>query len=576
MVPLTLPTATASLAGAGRTAAPIEVQLLSFTDFHGYLAPESAVGLGTIDTPQGRVSVGGAAYLAANVERLQKGRINSLVFSAGDAWSGWPFTTNAFADEPTIEVLNAMDLDFNVVGNHEVDDGVEDLIAKQRGACRDDREDCYLDSAGKPFAGTDFPNLSANLVDTRRNRPVMQPYTIETVCDEHGRPVRVGFIGLTTPTTTNGTTSILTDEHTVTPLLEATDRYVQQLQRQGVEAIVVVAHEGGTDSSADPNGCVDPRGPVVDYARAANPAVDVIVTGHWHAGFNCQIPDPAGQLRPVVESQEHGRLLNEIRLQIDASTGDVIRDETTSTNHLNSRDIAPDPQVQGIVERWVARGEERFLQPLATLTGDVTRDPAPTTGETLLGNLAADAYLAEGADHGAELALASPATLRTTPLRRTLTYAPSPEPADAPGRVLFGEAFDSHGYGNPVLTVSMTGAVLEQVLEQQWRAMPDGTTASHVLGLSASIRVAHDTIRPVGDRIDPADVTINGRPLEPARTYRVAALAYLLLGADGYTAATQHTDRSRGLVDKEAFTAYLGDLDEAINPAQLSGRVIAG
>jgi 5'-nucleotidase len=562
-----------------RPSEPVEVQLLSFTDLHGYLAPPTSAADGTIATPGGVVTVGGAAYLAAHVERLRRGERNSILFSAGDAWSGWPFETNAHADEPTIEVLNELGIDFNTLGNHELDDGIGDLVRKQVGRCWGERavDTCFRDSTGRGFRGADFPTLSANFVHARSGSPVLRPYVIEHVRGPRGRRIPVGFINLTTPTTHEGTTSLVTGPYRFDPLLEATDRAVAALQRLGVEAIVVVAHEGGTDASLDPFACLNPSGPMVDYARQASPEVDAIVTGHWHAGFNCSIDDPAGRPRPVVEMEEHGKLLSEIRLALDPRSGDVIRERTRSITHLNTRDVTPDPAIARIVEHWVARGAERYDMPVAQVRGDVLRTPDPATGESALANLAADMHRAIGASEGAEVGLASPPNLPTTPHRGDLRVAPGPTPGDAPGTVLLGEAFNAYGYGNPVTTVTLTGAALEQVLEQQWRSGAGGAVTRHILGVSENVRVTYDERRPVGDRIDPAQVTIDGEPLDLTRRYRVASLAYLVLGADGFTAARDHTERERNEyardVDSDAFVRWLRTLDAPIDPAALRSRI---
>ncbi len=151
------------------------------------------------------------------------------------------------------------------------------------------------------------------------------------------------------------------------------------------------------------------------------PQIDAIVTGHWHAAFNCSIPDPDGNPRPVVEAANHGRLISEINLQLDRRTGEVLRDRTTSTNHAVTRDVVPDPKLQKIVDYWAAAGERKYAEPVATATGDFTRTPN-AVGESTMADLAADVHLWTARRYGkADLGLiAAKPAIGSTALRGDL------------------------------------------------------------------------------------------------------------------------------------------------------------
>ncbi|MGV9778904.1 bifunctional metallophosphatase/5'-nucleotidase, partial [Streptosporangium sp. NPDC003464] len=347
-------------------------------------------------------------------------------------------------------------------------------------------------------------------------------------------------------------------------------RYAAELRRRGVKAIVANIHEGGTAGDIYDRCNTTPTGPVFDFAKAASPDIDAIVTGHWHALFNCSLPDPDGNPRPVVEAANHGRLINEINLKLDPRTGEVIRSATTSVNHPVTRDVTPDPEMVKLVEYWKSRGAQTYARPVAAISADITR-VRDADGESALGNLAADAQYADsrrtpGGD--ADLAMVAVAPAKgSASLRGDLRHAKGADPADRDGTVLFGEAWAAFGYANPVLTVSVTGAQLDQALEQQWQAQPNGSTRFAPLAVSGNVRYSYDATRPIGERVNPADVLINGRPLQTDRTYRLAALAYTLLGADGYTAFTGYTDAVRGSRDYEAFRTYLAGHETVTPPA---------
>ncbi|MEU9998755.1 bifunctional metallophosphatase/5'-nucleotidase [Streptomyces sp. NPDC050848] len=562
----------------------LDVQLLSITDFHGYLQPPAAGQGGQIPAGGGTsVTVGGAAYLATHLDRLRSGHPNSVFFSAGDNFAGWPFEVDAFQDEPTIEVLNKLGLRFTAVGNHELDVSPSFLVDHMaNGECFGTVgvDSCFTDSTGRRFHGADFDFLSGNIVDARTGNTIVDPYRIEWFRSADGKRVPVGFISTTTQATVTGSTSY---QPGLRALDQATaiNRYAKELKSQGVEAIVLNVHEGGSpQNGADLgyNECGSAYGPVIDLAKKVTAEVDAIVTGDWHARFNCMVPDPAGVPRPIVETGNHGALINEIDLAIDPATGEVIRDRTRSVNHAVTRDVAPDPEVQKIVDHWAARGAERFAEPLATQTGPFTR-AANAAGESTAADLYADVqyWNANRTREGkADLALiaAQPAK-GSNAVRTDLPYAKGSHPADADGRILFGESWNAYGYGNPVLTVGVKGRQLDAILEQQWQKQADGTVKFAPLAVSRNVSYSFDPTRPVGQRIAFGDVRINGLPVHPDGSYRVAALAYTVVGADGYDAFAGYTAPVRNGADHESFVEYLRAHKE-ITPAPLNRVRIKG
>lgn len=562
----------------------VDVQLLSITDFHGYLQPPTAGQGGRIPAGNGTsVTVGGAAYLATHLERLRSGHRNSVFFSAGDNFAGWPFEVDAFQDEPTVEVLNKLGLSFSAMGNHELDVSPDFLVKHmERGHCFGTVgvDSCYPDSSGRRFRGANFDFQSGNVVSARTGRTVVDPYRIEWFRGANGRHVPVGFITTTVPGTVTGSTSYQPGLRELDQVATA-DRYARELKQRGVEAIVLNVHDGGSTRSAATAGfneCDSPYGPVIDLAKKVSPEIDAVITGHWHSRFNCTLPDPDGNPRPVVEAGHHGGLINEINLSIDARTGEVDRGRTTSVNHAVTRDVAPDPEVRKIVDHWAERGAQRFAEPLATQTGSFTRTQN-AAGESTAADLFADVHYWEAnrtRATRADLALvAAKPAIGSTAVRGDLPFAKGSHPADADGRILFGESWNVYGYGNPVLTVSVTGSRLDAILEQQWQQQTDGSVKAAPLAVSRNVAYAYDPTKAPGDRIEPADVLIDGRPLDPARTYRVAALAYTVIGGDGYTAFAGATDPARGGPDHEVFVDYLR-AHKKISPAPLDRVRIKG
>ncbi|HEY3514303.1 MULTISPECIES: bifunctional metallophosphatase/5'-nucleotidase [Kribbella] len=538
----------------------VDVQLLNITDLHGYLQPTTP-SQGSVITGAGgvQVTVGGVGYLATHLKQLREGRKNSIFFSSGDNFSGWPFEVDAHANEPTVEALNALGLQFSTVGNHELDHSVSFLVDHMEHGVPypvNGRDDNFVDSTGHKFRGANFRFYTANIVYADTGRTIVPPYNIEWVDAGHGRKLPVAFIHLTVMDTPTGSTSYQPGLKALSDVAQA-NKLAAQLKARGVNAIVINIHDGGVAGN-DYNAGTNPSGPVFQLAANASPDIAAIVTGHWHCRFNMMVPDPNGVPRPVVEAGNHGSLINEINLKLDPRTGEVIRELTTSTNHANTRDVPVDEELQDIADYWTAKGQKRYATPLAKVTGDFTRT-ANASGESTMGNLAADFAHWDANQHGqADLALISTKPVSgSNALTGDLLFAKGTNAADADGTVLFGEAWNAFGYGNPILTVTLPGTQLHAAFEAQWVPQANGTVKFAPFAVSQNVSYSYDTGKPIGQRVDPAKVLIDGRPLDLNRNYRVAALAYTLIGGDGTTVFTGFTDPVRNDRDHEGFIAYL-------------------
>lgn len=540
----------------------VEVQLVSITDLHGYLQPTETAGYNLVTDHTGnQLVVGGVGYLAAHLKRIRAGHRNSIFFAAGDNFSGWPFEVDAMANEPTVEVLNRLGLQFSTVGNHELDERFPEFLIDhmEKGIPLGvpGRDDSFIDSSGRQFHGADFPFYTSNVVFSDSGYTIVPPHNIIQVDAGGGRSLPVGFIHLTVMGTTTGSTSY---QPALSQLDEVStvNKYAAILKGKGVKAIVVVMHDGGF-AGHDINGLTNPTGPCFNLAAQASPDIAAIVTGHWHEPFNGMLPDPNGVPRPVVEAGCYGQLINEITLRLDPRTGEVVRALTTSINHPTTHDIPPDPELQAVANYWANEGAKRYTMPLASQTADFSR-AATDLGESTMGDLAADVvyWLANQDGGSADLAV-----FATRPLKGSIALhgdglfvAAGDTPGDEDGSILFGEAWNAFGYGNPVLTVTVTGAQVHAALEGQW-VTRGNAIAFAPLAVSANVQYAVDLSQPVGQRVDGGSVLINGEPLDTARSYRLAGLCYTLTGADGTTAFTGFSDAARNDRDHEGFVRYL-------------------
>ncbi|WP_329152877.1 bifunctional metallophosphatase/5'-nucleotidase [Streptomyces sp. NBC_01456] len=556
----------------------VDVQLLNITDLHGYL--QGAPGAHSIITGAGgkTYTVGGVASMAAHLERLRDGRRNSLFFAPGDLFSGWEFDAASFADEPTIEALNAMGLDFASAGNHEFDKSATYLTSHMEDGDSypvTGRDDDFKDSTGHRFRGAEFPYYSANMVWHSNGELVLPPYNIVQVDAGGGRRLPVGFIHLTAIGTESFPGSYQPGLRTLDEL-ETANRCAAELKKRGVNAIVLSMHDGavaGSDFSSGKN----PSGPAYELALRASPDIDAIVTGHWHCAFTMMLPDPNGDPRPFVEAGCYGQLINEINLRLDPATGSVVRELTTSVNHPNTRDVTPDPELRSIAGYWADYGSRRARSSLGTQTASFTRR-RDAAGESTMGNLVADWALWAGRqEHGP---MDDPAEHPNTPADLAV-IAVAPRVGQAViagdlirdeasgGTVTFAQAWNSVGFGDPIMTVTVTGRQIHDALEEQWAPTAGGGLGYSPLAVSANVRYTFDAAGPVGRRIDPSDVFIDGTALNLTRRYRLAAPSYTLINQDGFSAFTGFTAPVRHTRDFESFVSFVR-AKKQLSPAPLN------
>ena len=225
-----------------------DVQLLSFNDLHGNLEPPSGSS-GRVTELQAdgttrTIDAGGVEYLATHLRQARAGHPYSITAAGGDMVGASPLISGLFHDEPTIEALNKLDLDVTTVGNHEFDEGAKELARLQNGGCHP-TDGCYTD---EEFQGADFPYLAANVLDEKTNKPILKPYWVWQKKD-----VRIGFIGVTLEGTPNIVSADGVKGLTFKDEVETINKYAKVLQRQGVQSIVALVHEGGFPSSSSYN-----------------------------------------------------------------------------------------------------------------------------------------------------------------------------------------------------------------------------------------------------------------------------------------------------------------------------------
>lgn len=542
-------------AGDAEPTGPVDLTLLNINDFHGRIDANTVAFAGTVEQQRAQAEAAGGS---------------AVFLSAGDNIGASLFASAVAEDQPTIDVLNALDLDASAVGNHEFDRGYADLV------------DRVIAGGGN----AEFPYLGANVYDKGTQNPALDEYAL---VDVDG--VSVGVIGVVTQETpTLVSPGGIADLDFGDPV-EAVNRVAAQLadgDESNGEADVVVAeyHEGagaGTPDGATLEEEIAAGGAFADIATLTSGDVDVIFTGHTHkqyAWYGPAEPEASGEwTRPIVQTGSYGENIGKVTLTYDpatdavsALTGENVKRVAPAAGQtpaqLDAALVAQYPrvaEVKTIVDAALAEAAVVGNQPKGSVTADITTayaGGAYTGGvytggtrddrskESTLGNLVADSLLDTLSSEergGAQIGVVNPGGLRAE-----LLYAPD-------GTITYAEANAVLPFVNNLWTTTLTGDQVVTMLEQQWQTNADGTIPSRPylqLGLSDNVSYTYDETLPLGERI--TSVTVDGEPIDPAAEYRIGTFSFLAQGGDNFRVFAEGTGTAdSGLVDRDAWIAYL-------------------
>lgn len=492
----------------------VQVQLLGINDLHGQLNVTRKVA---------GQSVGRADYLATYLKhRKVENAKSTLLVHAGDMIGASPPVSALLKDEPTIDFLNTLGFSVGTVGNHEFDRGVDELKRLVEG--RQGAEEGN-------FGGANFPWVAANVVYENSGEPIFSPYEVIRV---NGMPI--GFIGVCLTDTPNivipsGVAGLkFTDE------AETINRYAAELKKQGVRAIIVLAHNPGSSSSDGSNA----SGELVDIANSVDDEVDIIFGGHNHAYMNATVD---GKL--LVQSYSYGTAFSDVDLEIDPKTKDIVskQAEIITTFHT---DITPDQDIAQMISGYEEKVKPIVNRVVGTVSGTLSalRD---ANGESALGNLIADA---QRTAMKTEFAFMNPGGIR----------------ADLEeGEITWGEIYTVQPFNNDLVKMTLTGSQIRTLLNQQW-----GGPRTHMLQISG-LTYTWDDNRPVGEKIVDIYHT-DGTEIDPNKDYTVTVNVFLAGGGDGFTILKEGRNREVGPVDIDALVDYIEGLPKPFSYG-IEGRI---
>ncbi|HOB90764.1 MAG: 5'-nucleotidase C-terminal domain-containing protein [Bacillota bacterium] len=492
------------------------LQILAINDLHGHIEQTEYL--------DGR-PVGGVAYLATYMLEREADAVNTLRVHAGDMIGASPPISGLLQDQPTIEVLSFMGFDVGVPGNHEFDEGIAELYRLQYGG--------FHEVSGY-FAGSSFPLGLANLVSAETGGPVFPPYVVKVV-----EGVPVAFICVITEELPASVTPAGIQGLKVIDPVEVINTYAEIVRDRGVEAIVVLAHEGGYVSSSG-----EIVGPIAKLAHGIDDSVDVIISAHTHQGYVGYID---GKL--VTQAYSNGTAFVDIDLLIDRATGDVVS-STAELVTVWSDMRPPDPRIEALIDRYRPLVEALVNRPVAVAATRLGRE-GRDQGESVLGNLVADSkrWISK-----AQIAFVNPGGLRSDL---------------EPGILTWGQLYAVLPFGNEIVKIEMTGEQILSALNQQWQETEDGVQVRFLQ--MSGMTYCYDDSLPIGNRIVSASLS-DGTQIGDEQVYTVAVNSFLYYGGNGFTAFLEGRNPMVVANDLDAFVAYLESFAEPI-ALEIEGRI---
>lgn len=495
--------------------ADFDLHILHINDFHARFEPINKYDSTCSAEDEAKAACfGGIARLKAAIDarRAELGNAAVLTLSAGDEFQGSLFYTT-YKSAPIAEFMNGMGFDAVALGNHEFDDGPEELAK-------------FLDALKVPV-------ISGNTI-AGLNTPIANKYKGYIIKEVGGQ--KVGIIGILTPETEEssspGKDVLFGDE---IAYLKGT---VKEIEDQGVNKIIVVSHVG--------------------YERdkeiaAAVDGIDVIVGGHSHtflsstndkaAGpYPTLVKAPSGTEIPIVSAGSYSKYLGDLSVTFD-DAGKV--KSASGEPKLLDSSVKPD---EGFAKRVAELGKP--LEEVRKKVVSETAAPIDGSRETCrareceMGNLVADAMLDRVKDQGISIAIQNGGGLRAS--------------IDQ-GPVTMGEVLTVLPFQNTIATFQLKGSDVVAALEN---GVSDVEHGEGRFPQVAGLKYTADLSKPAGSRITSVEVRENGAfgKIDPAKDYGVVTNNYMRNGGDGYSvfakSAMKAYDFGPNLED--AVAAFLG------------------
>ncbi|MBZ5740368.1 bifunctional metallophosphatase/5'-nucleotidase [Nocardioides mangrovi] len=545
------------ISSPAHAADPVDINVLGINDFHGRIKSNGVEA--------------GAAVLAGAVDQIRGEHPNTVFAAAGDLIGASTFESFIAHDKPTIDALNEAGLEVSAVGNHEFDQGYDDLVNRVMAP----------ESADNPDGGAAWKYIGANVVMKDSGDPALDPTFVKTMDG-----VQVGFIGAVTEHLPELVSPGGIADIQVTDIVDAVNTEADALKADGVDVIVMLVHEGApsTDCAAMDD---DPTSDFGSIVTGVDDNVDAIISGHTHLAYNCSFPVAgwAGRPvteRPVVSAGQYGYNLNQLDLSVDPESGQIQSVDqqilpltTKNADGTYTANYPVDADTKAIVDAAVTEADVKGAQPLGQIAGAFNRATRPTAdgtgteenrgGESTLGNLVAEAQrwaTRKESTGAAQIAFMNPGGLRADMVGNNS--------GGYPAELTYKQAASVQPFANTLVNMTMSGAQIRTVLGQQWQ--PDGASRPFLrLGTSRGFKYTYD---PTSHEI--TDMWLKGVPLTDDGQYSVTVNSFLSTGGDNFAEFANGTHKQdTGQTDLQGMVDYMAALasDDAL-PVDAQQRAV--
>ncbi len=533
-------------------AAPVEINLVGMNDFHGHLDATKFEYVSAADGAFQSHLAGGVDNVAAALQAWRRVDKDLLFLGAGDLIGASPAMSAMWADEPSLNALTMAGMFASSVGNHEFDKGRAELLRQQNGGCVSTLPDKACQFA-PDFRGAGFTYLAANVLDSATGKPFLPAWRIADV-----QGLKVGIIGAVLKDTASVVLASGIVGLKFVDEADAINAVMPALRAQGASVFVLLIHEGGSTSEPfDKPDCSELQGPIIGIAKRLDPAIRLIISGHTHKGFQCKVDG-----RTITQAEMGGHVLSRIKMKVDPATKAVL-DINVRNVVIKPGQYPPDEKVAAYLATARERSKAALAKPLARVAVRSMGRRASAAGETALGGVIADAFLAATREHKAQIAFMNAGGIRKDlDVGENLTAT-------------VGQVQIVLPFGNTMVLMDMTGAQLRTLLEQQW-ARP-GATEPSVLQISDGFTYRWNPAKPPGQRVVAGSMKLNGVPINDATTYRVTANNFLAEGGDNFPVFKEAGNKVDTHVrDFDVLVDYLVKHDKAGKPVgitQPAGRI---
>jgi len=526
---------------ASGESSPVNVRILAINDFHGQMP----VGQTSSKRPVGSAPVL-ASYLKAAI--AESGVSNTIIALPGDVVGASPPESGLLSDEPSLLFFNEFanscctagsgqqDSACNMVaapGNHEFDRGITELLRQVYGGNGNTTFTHLVD----PYPGSLSTYTCSNIVWKENGTSLFPPYAIRNISG-----IPVAFIGADTVTTPERLAPHRADEVRFLDETESINRYVAEVRKDGIHAIVILLHEGGEQAAYEgpTREGANVTGRVTGIVAGLDGDVDVVLSAHTHQFTNAYLPNAAGKPVLVTQAYSYSKGYADVNLTLDPVSRDIVSKSAQIV--IDYADIPPGTVPDPESSAFLAQDEQAVApsvgRQIAVAAQDITRDE-DADGESALGDLLADA---QRSVMETDVAFITTGTLRSD-LEK--------------GNVTWGALFTFQPFSGTVVSMKLTGRQIQDALERQWQE----PLPPHNLAVSG-LTYTYDMTKPAGSRVQ--EVLVGGVLLDPSATYTAAMMDYLSIGGDGYTVFTNGTLIENGPSDVNALASYLGSLPQPV------------